>query len=108
MLDHHAWCQAAGLVLPPGGAISGPSAAYLYGADVLGQDPPVEVTTGAVIGLDALLHRGERVTFQRDVARLNALRAAGWTILPFTAADVRRHPDRVLAQVIAVLRDLAA
>ncbi len=234
-LDHLAWCKAATLVLPEGGVISGRSAAFLYGADVLPFDPPVEVSvpvarriskhpklvitrtrfdrgdtrtfgqipvttprrtafdlarrerTDAVIGLDALLRRGvtdagdvraylktrsgwpgarraaialalanplaespmetrlrlllvdaglpgpmvqfqvgryrldlaypklkvaieydgdhhrDRVTFRRDVARLNALRAAGWTVLRFTADDVLRNPTRIIAQVTAVL-----
>jgi very-short-patch-repair endonuclease len=237
-LDHLTWCSAAWFVLPAGGAISGASAAYVYGADVLARNAPVEVSiprdrnavthpkllvrrarldpgdtrsvgrllvttptrtafdlarrgrTEAVVGLDALLrkrvtskdrihaylsarcgwpgarrvrealelarpaespmetrlrlllidaglpcptvqyevvvdggryrldlaypevklaieydgdHHRERVTFHRDVARLNALRAAGWTVLRFTADDVLRHPDRVVAQVRAVL-----
>jgi hypothetical protein len=246
VMDHTAWCKAAGLLLPEGGAISGGSAAFLYGADVLSLDAPVHVSvprdtritghprlrarrtrldpgdvrkmgwvpvttpvrtafdlarhpdlTEAVVGLDALLHRrvvtreairayldahrdwpgvrqarnalalarplaespmetrlrmllvlrgfpcptlqhevyhrgvfvarldlayvgarlaieydGDhhrgRVTFRQDVVRLNALRAAGWTVLRFTADDVLRHPERVVAQVIAVLRQIAA
>jgi very-short-patch-repair endonuclease len=232
VVTHLTWCRAAALLLPAGAAISGASAAYLYGADVLALDPPVEVsvpptvrlrahpklqvtrsrlddsdvrrwngapvTTAvrtafdlgrrdrveAVVALDALLRRGlvngpevrrymgrrpgwpgtgrlraalvladgrsespmetrlrvlvvdagfpapavqydvvverqrfrldlaypglklaleydgdhhrDRATFRRDVARLNALRAAGWTVLRFTADDVR-HPGRVVA-----------
>jgi very-short-patch-repair endonuclease len=233
--DHLIWCKAAALILPEGGVISGRSAAFLYGADVLPFDPPVEVSvpiarrisrhpklvitrtrfdrgdirtfgsipvttpvrtafdlarrerTEAVVGLDALLrrsathldqvrahlktkpgwpgvknaitalalanplaespmetrlrlilvdaglpcpavqhrvgryrldlaypklkvaieydgdHHRDRVTFRRDVARLNALRAAGWTVLRFTADDVLRNPTRIIAQVTAVL-----
>lgn len=228
---------AAALLLPPGGAISHASAAYLHGADVLTLDPPVDlsipvgrvmtprpglrvrrtrldddivvralmpVTTPArtafdlarrldpveaVVGLDALLkcgavdlksvrsylaeradwpgarratealdlarplvespmetrlrlilvsagfpcpaiqhrvgryrldlaypalklaieydgdHHRERGQFRADVARLNALRAAGWTVLRFTADDMN-HPDRVVAQVGAVVRGI--
>jgi very-short-patch-repair endonuclease len=48
-------------------------------------------------------HHRERETFRRDVARLNALRTAGWTVLRFTAADVLRHPERVVVQVRTVL-----
>jgi very-short-patch-repair endonuclease len=233
--DHLTWCKAAILILPAGGVISGRSAAFLYGADVLPLDPPVEVSvpvarrtsphpklvitrtrldqgdtrtfgsipvttplrtafdlvrrerTEAVVGLDALLRRGvihidelraylkttpgwpgvrnaitalalanplaespmetrlrltlvdaglpapvvqhrvgryrldlaypdlkvaieydgdhhrDRDTFRRDIARLNALRAAGWTVLRFTADDVLRNPMRIIAQVTAVL-----
>ncbi|HYN94786.1 MAG TPA: DUF559 domain-containing protein [Pilimelia sp.] len=53
-------------------------------------------------------HHRERATFQRDVGRLNALRAAGWTVLRFTADDVVRHPGRVVAHVTATLRERGA
>lgn len=49
-------------------------------------------------------HHRDRQTFRHDIARLNALRAAGWTVLRFTADDVLRHPGRIVQQVIAVLR----
>jgi very-short-patch-repair endonuclease len=48
-------------------------------------------------------HHRDRATFRRDVARLNALRAAGWTVLRFTADDVLRDPARIIAQVTTVL-----
>ncbi|MFB9237357.1 DUF559 domain-containing protein [Plantactinospora siamensis] len=44
-------------------------------------------------------HHRERAHFQRDVARLNALHATGWIVLRFTADDVLRHPDRVVAEI---------
>lgn len=50
-------------------------------------------------------HR-EKAQFRRDVARLNALRAAGWTVLRFTAGDVLRQPGRTARQVATVLREL--
>jgi hypothetical protein len=50
-------------------------------------------------------HHRERATFQRDVARYNTLRAMGWLVLRFTASDVLRNPDRVVAQVAAALRE---
>jgi len=37
------------------------------------------------------------------VRRLNLLRLGGWTVLRFTADDVLRHPDRVVAEVRAVM-----
>jgi hypothetical protein len=43
-LDHRAWCLAAGLFLGDRGAVSGRSAALLWGADVLPRAAPVEVT----------------------------------------------------------------
>ena len=241
-LDHLAWCQAAALLLPPGAAVSGRSAALAFGADVLPLGAPVEVTVPrstvlrahagllvrravlpphevvrrcglpvtsavrtafdlarqadlveAVVGVDALLyrrvvrleqlaayaaarrgwrnvgrvprvlalaaaevespmesrtrlvlvlaglpppvvqhivvdaagrfvarvdlayprvrlaieydgdHHRDRATFRRDIARLNALRCCGWTVLRFTADDILRHPARVVAQVRAAL-----
>ncbi|MCZ7435373.1 DUF559 domain-containing protein [Micromonospora sp. WMMC241] len=43
-------------------------------------------------------HR-ERARFRRDVARLNALRSAGWIVLRFTADDVLRRPEATVALV---------
>jgi very-short-patch-repair endonuclease len=49
-------------------------------------------------------HR-ERGRFQRDLARINRLRMLGWTVLRYTADDVLRHPQRVIDQVTAAMRD---
>jgi hypothetical protein len=46
-------------------------------------------------------HHRERDTFRRDAVRLNRLRLLGWTILRFTADDVLRFPERLIAQVTA-------
>jgi hypothetical protein len=43
-------------------------------------------------------HR-ERQQYQRDVARINALREAGWLVLRFTANDVFLHSERLVRQV---------
>ncbi|MEU9507518.1 DUF559 domain-containing protein [Micromonospora sp. NPDC048170] len=50
-------------------------------------------------------HHRERVHFRQDVARLNALRAAGWIVLRFTADDVLRHRTRTVRLVVAALRE---
>jgi very-short-patch-repair endonuclease len=50
-------------------------------------------------------HHRDRVTFQRDIRRLNRLRLLGWTVLRFTADDVLRNPDRVVAYVRARNQD---
>ncbi|WP_433390039.1 DUF559 domain-containing protein [Micromonospora sp. KLBMP9576] len=50
-------------------------------------------------------HHRERSHFQRDVARLNALRAAGWLVLRFTADDVLRHPDRIVRLVVDAIHE---
>ncbi|HET9519193.1 MAG TPA: DUF559 domain-containing protein, partial [Actinoplanes sp.] len=52
-------------------------------------------------------HHRERAQFQRDVARLNALRAAGWTVLRFTADDVLRRPAHTVSHIISAMRELA-
>jgi len=52
-------------------------------------------------------HHRERATFRRDVGRYNALRAAGWLVLRFTADDVLRQSGqlaRMVRQAIAEQR----
>ncbi|MDG4789928.1 DUF559 domain-containing protein [Micromonospora sp. WMMD1102] len=53
-------------------------------------------------------HHRERAHFRQDVSRYNELRAAGWTVLRFTADDVLRHPARLLAQLTQALRERSA
>ncbi|MFE9200666.1 endonuclease domain-containing protein [Micromonospora sp. NPDC007230] len=245
--DHRMWCDAVALRLPPGSAIAGRSAAYLWGADLLARDAPVTVLlpraarvrphprvhvirsvlpdadrtrfaglpvttalrttfdlgrqgprTDALIAVEALLHRRvvklpllrvfaaarpgwpgmpllrevlalaeplsespmetrlrlllldaglgpltaqhdvldargrfvgrvdlawpalrvaveydgdhhrKRAHFRQDVARLNALRAAGWLVLRFTADDVLRRPAHTVALVAQALRERGA
>ncbi|MDT0533142.1 DUF559 domain-containing protein [Micromonospora sp. DSM 115977] len=50
-------------------------------------------------------HHRERTHFQRDVARLNALRAAGWLVLRFTADDALRHPARIVRLVTDAIQE---
>ncbi|MFY1633545.1 endonuclease domain-containing protein [Solwaraspora sp. WMMB335] len=42
--DHRMWCEAAALKLPAGGAVSGLSAAFLWGVDLLPRRSPVHIT----------------------------------------------------------------
>ncbi|MEJ3748904.1 DUF559 domain-containing protein [Actinomycetes bacterium KLBMP 9797] len=53
-------------------------------------------------------HHRERVHFQQDVHRLNALRGLGWLVLRFTAEDVLRNAERTVHQVIAARRERGA
>ncbi len=46
-------------------------------------------------------HR-DRTAFRRDLARINAMHAAGWTILRVTAADIR-NPVPLLHQLRTLL-----
>jgi hypothetical protein len=48
-------------------------------------------------------HHRERDTFRRDAVRSNRLTLLGWTVLRFTADDVLRNRDRVLAQIRAAV-----
>jgi hypothetical protein len=48
-------------------------------------------------------HHRERDTFRFDAVRLNRLRLLDWSVLRFTADDVLRNPDRMLAQIRAAL-----
>jgi very-short-patch-repair endonuclease len=48
-------------------------------------------------------HHRERGQFQRDMRRLNALNACGWTVLRFGPADIRDNPGAVVSAVRAAL-----
>jgi hypothetical protein len=50
-------------------------------------------------------HHRERATFRFDAVRANRLRLLGWTVLHFNADEIRRKPDRMLAQIRAALND---
>ncbi|MFV2084407.1 endonuclease domain-containing protein [Micromonospora sp. LOL_021] len=52
-------------------------------------------------------HHRERTTFRRDVGRLNALRAAGWLVLRFTADDVLRQKDQLVRTVQQAIAERA-
>jgi very-short-patch-repair endonuclease len=48
-------------------------------------------------------HHRDRGAFQRDMGRLNALNACGWTVLRFGAADIRDNPGTIITAVRAAL-----
>ena len=49
-------------------------------------------------------HHRSRDAFQRDLRRINALRACGWTVLRFGALDIYREPRKIIATVRAALQ----
>jgi very-short-patch-repair endonuclease len=49
----------------------------------------------------------KRLRWGKDLARHNALTAAGWTILHFTWAQLREEPDTVIAEIVSTYRRLA-
>jgi hypothetical protein len=56
------------------------------------------------VELDGARHHTSPEDRRRDLARDASLAAAGWIVLRFTYAEVRRHPERVRARVLAVYR----
>jgi hypothetical protein len=98
--DHRMWCDAVALRLPPGAAIAGLSAAYLWGADLLAREAPVTVLLPSA----ARLRAHERVRIIRSVlAETDRTRFAGLPVTtPLrTAFDLGRQAPR-LSALIAV------
>lgn len=56
------------------------------------------------IEYDGDVHRTDRNTWRRDIARRQALEVLGWRVVTCTADDVFRHPDRPVAWVRRALR----
>ncbi|SHF72958.1 DUF559 domain-containing protein [Geodermatophilus nigrescens] len=56
------------------------------------------------VELDGARHHTSPEDRQRDLARDAALAAAGWLVLRFTYADVRRNPELVRRRVLEVYR----
>jgi hypothetical protein len=99
VLDHRAWCQGAALLLPPGAAIAGRSAAYLHFADVLPRgDVPVEV---AVPRSTSLRPRAGLRVKRTKLPPEDIQRVAGLPVTTRirTAFDLAREPDLVDAVV---------
>jgi very-short-patch-repair endonuclease len=103
-LDHRVRCDAASLYLGKRGAVSGLSAAYLWGVDVMPRDAPVEVTVPTRLRAPA----GMRVV----TGPLPAEDLASWAGIPLTtpvrtAFDVARRL-RLVEAVVAIDAMLAA
>jgi very-short-patch-repair endonuclease len=62
---------------------------------------------GLIIEVDGFRHHSNRQAFLRDRVRQNALVAAGYTVLRFTAAQVMANPTAVVAEVAAVVDKLS-
>ncbi|WBB79180.1 hypothetical protein O7606_23860 [Micromonospora sp. WMMD882] len=98
--DHRLWCEAVALVLPPGAAIAGLSAAYLWGAGGLPAGAPVTV----VLPRAARMRPHARVSVTRSVLADDDLTTqAGLPVTTTvrTAFDLARRPPRTDA-VVAV------
>jgi hypothetical protein len=94
--DHRMWCDAAALILPAGSAISGPSAAFLWGAGSPGRGAPVTVT----VPLPRRMRERERlVVWHQLLPPGDVVSFAGVPVTSpaRTAFDVGRQPDRPAA-----------
>ncbi|MFC6019627.1 DUF559 domain-containing protein [Plantactinospora solaniradicis] len=96
--DHRMWCDAAALVLPPGAAIGGLSAAYLWGVDLLPRTGPVSVVLPEAVRL----RPRPQLTVTRST--LSAQDVTTFAGLPVTtpvrtAFDLGRRPPRTSAVV---------
>ena len=56
------------------------------------------------IEVDGWAFHVDRATFQRDRERQNHISLNGWQVLRFTWLDLTEHPQRVIAEIGAVLR----
>jgi very-short-patch-repair endonuclease len=98
-VDHRLRCRALGLILPRRTAIGGPSAAHLWGANLLHPDPPVSV----VAPRDGWMSRLPRVSTHHtvlgpeDVTELDGLPV---TTPERTAFDVGRRLSRLDSLVL--------
>lgn len=97
--DHRLWCAAAALVLPPGAAIGGPSAAHLWGVATLPAPVPVHVVTPRVRNLrwdGQIVAHYTRLAAQ-DVTSLSGLPV---TTCERTMFDLGRRSHRADALVV--------
>jgi hypothetical protein len=94
-------CRAIALVAPNGAAISGASAAYMYGADVLERDEPVEIT----IPLHARLRSKQGVAVRHaelGPADIDHHEGVPRTAPDRTAFDLARWREPEMEAVVAV------
>jgi len=99
--DHGTWCEAAALLLPPGAAIGGLSAAYLWGVNLLpGTAVPVTLVVPPPLRLRE--HAGLAV-WRSPLRPREVTRFAGLPVTTGlrTAFDLGRRPPRLDA-VVAV------
>jgi very-short-patch-repair endonuclease len=92
-LDHFTWCEATALLLPPGAAIAGRSAAYLWQAGgLISGDQPVEVAVPSNVSMRrrAGLRVGRTSLDAVDVTRFGAIPV---TTPVRTVFDLARRPD---------------
>jgi hypothetical protein len=105
-LDHRTWCFAASLLLNGRGAVSGRSAAALFGVNLLRRQAPVEITVSKSTSIRPT--RGLTVVRSRLQSGDVQMWAGTPTTTPLrTAFDLARRPP-LLEAVVAIDAMLAA
>ncbi len=96
--NHRMWCTAAQLLLPPGGAIGGRSAAYLWGVDLLARGDPVSIIVPKQrkVREQPMLRVTRGLLPRGDVESFGGLAV---TTPARTAFDLGRGGDRVQAMI---------
>jgi very-short-patch-repair endonuclease len=92
-VDHRTWCAAVSLILPPGSAIGGLSAAHLSGADLLRPEAPVSIVASRTSGT----HSSDRIRVHHtviDPADLTTVDGLPVTTPARTAFDLGRRRSR--------------
>lgn len=95
------WCQAVALTLPPGGAIAGLSAAYLWGADLIPRTERSRVSVALPATARMRAHSHVSITRSAlpptDVTHLDGLAV---TTAVRTAFDLGRRTPRTVAVIM--------
>ncbi len=83
-----------------------PAPSVQHPVRVNGRDRRLDVAWPSVklcVELLGYEHHGQRERFEEDRRRTNDLQLAGWTVLEFTADDVRRRGSRTISLVLRML-----
>lgn len=101
---HRLLCRGAALLLPPGAALTGPSAASLYGVELVGPDDPVEVLVPPSVRFGPIqgLHVRRAPLPPVDVTSVDGIAV---TTPLRTTWELARAPD--LAEAVVLLDALA-
>lgn len=94
--------RGAGLVLTPQLEVRASDGRWLARVDLGSEQARLAVE------YDGRAVHERSATFLQDRRRQNVLQAAGWTVLRYTADDLRERPAAVVAEVRAALRRRAA
>lgn len=94
--------MAAGIELAPGHTIRDAAGSVLAVLDF------ADVKRRIAFEVDGWHFHGSKLQQQRDNKRDRMLLRLGWVTVRFTTDDILKHPERVVAEVIAILASRAA